>query len=370
MRILLTGGGTGGHIYPALAVADEIMRRHPQAEILYVGTKRGLESGIVPKKGYAFKTIEVESLPRKINPALFKAVAKALKGCREAKEIIRDFQPDVVLGTGGYVCGPVVLEAHSLKIPTVIHEQNAFPGVTNKLLARMVDQVLLNFASAEKYFKSGSPITVTGLPVRSEVLAVSREEGLAYFGLQKEKRTLLVSGGSRGAKSINFAMAKSYGALLQDENLQIIHSTGTKGYEETLEAIKSNGIRIEEYSDRVKILPYVDHMEYALNAADLTIARAGATNLAEIMACGLASILVPFPLASENHQKFNAESLVNVGAAEMILDKDLDEEVLVKKVKMLLEDEDLRLRMGNNSKAQYKEECLDMIVDLLEKYFG
>jgi len=299
---------------------------------------------------------------------LLKSLAKAAKGCREAKEVIKDFRPDVVLGTGGYVCGPVVLEAHALHIPTVIHEQNAFPGVTNKLLAKKVDQVLLNFDSAKQYFPAKSPIAVTGLPVRSEVLQVSREESAAYFGLDPNKKTLLVSGGSRGAKSINEAMAKSYQRLLEDEDLQIIHSTGTKWYEDTLRSIEEGGVDLSQYQDRVKIYPYVDHMEYGLRAADLTVARAGATNLAEISACGLPAVLIPFPFASENHQQFNAESLVNVGAAEMILDKDLTEVTLSETVSDLMSDDKKRKDMGERSKRQYNENSLQTIVDLLEKY--
>ena len=368
MRILLTGGGTGGHIYPALAIADALKSRYPQVEILYVGTKRGLESSIVPKHGYQFQTVEVESLPRKINLQLFKSLAKAAKGCKEAKEVIKNFRPDVVLGTGGYVCGPVVLEAHALHIPTVIHEQNAFPGVTNKLLARKVDQVLLNFDSARKYFPSRAQIKVTGLPVRSEVLQVKREESAAYFGLDPNKKTLLVSGGSRGAKSINQAMANSYRWLLKNDELQIIHSTGTKWYEDTLREIEASGVSLEKYQDRVKIYPYVDHMEYGLRAADLAVARAGATNLAEISACGLPAILIPFPFASENHQQFNAESLVNVGAAKMILDQDLTEITLSESIDELMKNDEKRKAMGEKSKHQYNKDSLQMIVDLLEKY--
>lgn len=368
MRVLLSGGGTGGHIYPALALADELKRRHSECEILYVGTAQGLEQKIVPQRGYELKNIQAEGLPRKLNTELVRSVSKAFKGLNEAREIIKDFKPDLVFGTGGYVCGPVVLSAHLLKVPTFIHEQNAMPGVTNKILSRFVDKVFVNFAESEKYFKCKDKIIVSGLPVRAEVLKTTHEEGLAYFNLDKNKPVLLVSGGSRGARSINKAMAQAYPALLKNSEVQIIHSTGRNGFEETKKMILEAGVDLHKYAERIRLEPYLEHMEYALAAADVTIARAGATNLAEICACGKPAVLVPYPLASENHQEYNARVLADAEAAVMILDKDLDKDKLTDAVLNILQDEQLLKRMSENSKNLAQKDSLKEIADFLEQY--
>ena len=286
MRILLTGGGTGGHIYPALAIAERLKELHPECEILYVGTQKGLENRIVPQRGIPFQTIAVEGLPRKISPALLKAVGRAAGGCMDARKIVKQFQPDLVVGTGGYVCGPVVLAARMRGIPAMIHEQNALPGVTNKILARFVNKILVNFQASEQYFVHKERICVTGLPVRQEVLHTERKAGLAYFGFSADKTTLLVSGGSRGARSINRAMAKAYPELVKHSGLQILHLTGAVDYEDTLHAIAAEKIDLKAYP-QIIVKPYLDEMQYGLAAADFCVGRAGATFLAEITACGL-----------------------------------------------------------------------------------
>ena len=226
MRVILTGGGTGGHIYPALAVAERLQQLYPNCEILYVGTNRGLEKDIVPKRGIPFRTIQAQGLPRKLSPALLKAVKESAGGCLQARKIVKEFQPDVVIGTGGYVCGPVVLAAKLQGVATMIHEQNAFPGITNKMLAHVVDQIMVNFEESKNYFVHKERVKVTGLPVRQEVLTAEKEAGLRYFSFSADKVTLLVSGGSRGARSLNRAMADAYPKLIQQPNLQIIHLTG------------------------------------------------------------------------------------------------------------------------------------------------
>ncbi len=368
MRVLLSGGGTGGHIYPALALADEIKRRHPECEILYVGTALGLEQKIVPSRGYALKNIQAEGLPRKINAELFRSVAKAFKGMGEARKIIKEFKPDLVFGTGGYVCGPVVLSAHLQKVPTFIHEQNAMPGVTNKILSRFVDKVFVNFAESEKYFNCKDKLIVSGLPVRAEVLETTREEGLAYFNLDKDKPVLLVSGGSRGARSINKAMAQAYQVLLAKSEVQIIHSAGRNGFAETKKMLAEAGVDLNKYAGRVRLEPYLEHMEYALAAADVTVARAGATNLAEICACGKPAVLVPYPFASENHQEYNAGVLADNGAAVMILDKDLNGDKLAAEVLNILNNEPLRKKMSEKSAELGKKDSLGKIADFLEQY--
>lgn len=364
MRIILTGGGTGGHIYPALAVAERLQQLHPDCEILYVGTDRGLEHEIVPKRKLPFRSIHAEGLPRKINPAFFKAIKNTAGGCLEAKKIVQTFRPDVVVGTGGYVCGPVVLAAKLLGVPTMIHEQNALPGITNKLLGRFVDGIMVNFAESKEYFVHKKRVVTTGLPVRQEVLTAEKSEGLRYFHFTPDKTTLLVSGGSRGARSLNRAMADAYKELVLHSDLQIIHLTGKADYEETIQAIENNGIAIADYP-QIVILPYLDEMQYALAAADFCVGRAGATFLAEITACGLPSILIPYPFAAENHQEYNAKALVDQHAAEMILDKELNGEVLCKAILQLYSDSEQRKQMANHSLKMGKRDALDQIVMLI-----
>lgn len=367
LRVLLTGGGTGGHIYPALAIAEKLKDLHPACEILYVGTQKGLEHRIVPKRGIPFRTIKVEGLPRKVSPALVKALGKAAGGYMEAKKIVKEFQPDLVIGTGGYVCGPMVLAARLSGVPAMIHEQNAFPGVTNKILARFANQIMVNFQASEQYFVHKNRIAVTGLPVRQEVLNTEHQAGLDYFGFSSDKTTLLVSGGSRGARSLNRAMADAYAELVQYPDLQILHLTGTTDYEDTKRAIASRKVRLEEHP-QVILKPYLDEMQYGLAAADFCVGRAGATFLAELTACGLPGILIPYPYAAENHQEYNAKALVDQQAAIMILDKDLTGKLLSQNILDLYQHAEKRLEMGKCAQQAGKRDSLDQIIQLVEQY--
>lgn len=369
MRILLTGGGTGGHIYPALAVAEGLREQYPDLEFLYVGTKRGLENTIVPKSNVPFTTITVEGLPRKISPALIKAGLKAMEGGLEALKVVREFKPDLVIGTGGYVCGPVIMAAKMCRVPSVIHEQNAFPGVTNKLLARVASLVLVNFAEARRYFVHPEKVVETGLPIRPEVLLTHRDQGIDFFGLDRAKQTLLISGGSQGSKSINGAVVGTYPKLLQHKNLQIIHLTGALDYDHVIASMQALGIEPANYPQLV-VKPYLHEMEYALAAADFCIGRAGATYLAEITACGLPAVLVPYPFASENHQQYNAQSLVDRGAAVMILDKELTKESLYTALEPLVENEQYCLEMAQRAAQAGSRDALDKIITLLRPFLN
>lgn len=366
MRILLAGGGTGGHIYPALAIAERLKELHPECEILYVGTEKGLESRIVPQRGIPFRTVAVEGLPRKLSPALLKAIGKAAGGCVEAKKIVKQFRPDLVIGTGGYVCGPVVLAAWMAGIRTMIHEQNAFPGVTNKILARFASVTMVNFQAAEQYFVHKKRIYVTGLPVRQEVLRTEKKAGLDYLGFSADKITLLISGGSRGARSINRAMAKAYPDLVKLDDLQILHLTGTLDYQDTLDAIAAEGIDLQAYP-QVLVKPYLDEMQYGLAAADFCVCRAGATFLAELTACGLPGILIPYPYAAENHQEYNAKALVDQHAAVMILDKELTGKRLYQNIMELYQQPEKRKQMAAHARNAGKRDSLDQIIQLIEQ---
>lgn len=384
MRVILTGGGTGGHIYPALAIGQAIQREWPDVELLYIGTSQGLENKIVPSTGIPFVTINVVGWQRKISLQALEAGWKAAKAVFKAREIINSFGPDLVIGTGGYVCLPVVWTAARKGIPTLIHEQNAKPGLTNRILSRYVDGLLLTFSSAAKYFSPAfkDKLYVTGLPIRSDILSVSKEEGLKYFGFSSADLTLVGVGGSRGARSINKAMVHVCSQLARQERedeprprinfekkrprVQIIHITGPTGYEAFLKELAAAGIDMGNCGNII-IRPYLHQMEYALAAADLCIARAGATFIAEMTAKGIPGILVPYPLAAENHQEDNAQSLVDLGAAEMILDKDLTGQFLLEKVEEIFFNEDNRMRMAKNSFLAGKREAIEKIIQVIKR---
>lgn len=366
MKAIVTGGGTGGHIYPALAVVRAL-----QAEgwdILYLGSKGGLESDIIPDNSIKFQEVDVAPLPRKITIKLISSVLKTTAGYIQARRYIKEYQPDLVFGTGGFVAGPVVLAGAVLKIPTLIHEQNVYPGFTNKILSKRVKAIALNFADAKKYFPDSTKAIykVTGNPIREVILKTDRITGLNNLSLKSYKKTLLVFGGSQGSMSINNAMLDVYKKYKDNSRIQIIHITGKKNYNIVMDKIKKAGIEIDKY-DSFKIMPYYSHMEYAYAAADLIIYRAGATGIAEITAKGLPSILIPYPYAAENHQEYNARNLEKHGAAVVILDSELSGQLLFEQIELLFDDEKKLKEMSENSKKLGNPEALNNIVQLIEK---
>ena len=337
MHILFAGGGTAGHINPALAIADYIKERHPDAKISYIGTPDKLESKLVPEKGYDFYTVEVSGFQRKINAKNIKrnfdAAVKAVTASKKAKNLLKELNPDIVVGTGGYVSGPVLREAAKLGIKTAIHEQNAFPGVTTKMLCGNADAVMLAMPEAEKYLKMKKKPVVTGNPVRTELLKMSRQEARKILGFD-ERPMILSFGGSLGARHINEACAD----LIEWHNgtgkFYHIHGTGKIGFEPMQNSLKEKGVTL---SDEIKILEYINNMDVCMAAADLVICRAGAITLGELAICGKPSVLIPSPFVAENHQYHNAMTLKRAGAAEIIEEKDLTGDSLIKTVSMLIE---------------------------------
>ena len=322
MRVIVSGGGTGGHIYPALAIAERILADMPGSEVLYIGCDNGLENNIVPTTSIPFKTISAKGLPRKLTPALAKSLFINSKGVVEARRYIKEFKPDLVIGTGGFVCGPTVLMACANRVPAMIHEQNAYPGMTNRLLASRVNKVMINYPEAARFFVKAKETVLTGLPVRDDIGKLSREGGCAKFGLDPAKKTVLITGGSRGARTINRVCALALTGILANPDVQVIFITGKAGYVETSLLLKDSDSSVLR-NERLCFLEYTHDMPYALAAADVVIGRAGATFLAEIAMCGLPGILIPDPDASDNHQQFNAQAVVDAGAGEMILDAEL-----------------------------------------------
>lgn len=350
MKVLFTGGGTAGHINPALAVAGYLKKKEPDTEILYVGNRGGMEERLVQRAGYDMAFITISGFQRKLTPQNikrnFQTVGRIFAAAAETKKIIKGFAPDVCVGTGGYVSGPVIWEAARMGVPCVIHESNAYPGVTTKMLAKSVKTVMLAVPDAKKYFDSGVNCVVTGNPVRGEVLAAERESSRKALGL--DARPLVLSfGGSLGASALNRAAAYMLAESAKKGDYQHIHGYGAHD-PAFLEEVKEFGLNIDE-SPQIRLLEYIDNMPQCLSAADLVIGRAGAMTLTEIEAKAKASILVPSPNVAENHQFHNAMALVSRGAAEIIEEKDLTGEGLWKKVEKILSDPARLRSLGENA---------------------
>lgn len=368
MKYLISGGGTGGHIYPALAIANEIKLKDKNADILYVGTEKSLESELVPKEGIKFKSIRVKGMPRKLNKDSFIALKELLIGLNQANKIIREFKPDIVIGTGGYVSGPIVYRANKNKVPTVIHEQNAFPGITNKILSRYVDKVAVTFQEAEKYFKFPERVVLTGNPIRREVLSIDKEKAYRDLSIDKNIPMVLSFGGSGGQKKLNDAIIQTIKDNELNKNLQIIHITGNRLYDDFMNELSRNNIKL---SKNVRVLPYLYEMPQALNIADLVITSAGAITMAEISAIGVPSIIIPKSYTAENHQEYNAKAFEKAKASIVILEKELKEDILNKTIYELLEDKTKLEDMSKNSKklgnANATIKIVEIIEDLLSK---
>lgn len=364
MRFLITGGGTGGHIYPALAIADEIKKTHPSAEILYVGTKKGLEAELVPKAGYNFNTIRVKGMPRKLNKNSLIALRELMLGLQDSKKIINNFKPDIVIGTGGFVCGPVVYMAKKKNIPAIIHEQNAFPGITNKILSRYVDKVAVTFDEAKKYFKYPDRVVNTGNPIRKEILEVNKIVAYNKLNILPNIPFILSFGGSGGQKKLNdcfYHIIKNYS---KDDNFQLIHITGKRFYDEFVRKLKDDKIIL---NPKIKVLPYFYDMPEALNIANLIVTSAGAITLAEISAIGIPSILIPKAYTAENHQEYNARLFEKNGASVVILEKDLTDEVLNNTIHSLINDKTKLHKMSINSRKLGKDNASRRIMVEIDK---
>lgn len=361
LTVVLTGGGTGGHIYPAVAIGRKLKELYPQVDIHYLGTPQGLEAELIPEEGWPFYRVSAAGLARKISFKAAKALVKTGKGYWQARGHLKRINPELVLGTGGYVCGPVVLAASRLGIPTLLHEQNAFPGLTNRLLARVANRVCVTFPQSASLFPAGTDIITTGLPIRSQIMNTTRQEGLAGLGLQEGFRILIV-GGSQGARSINQAMLEVYTELKDNKQINWLHITGPKAYEGYVRELEQQGIDLAQHGN-IRIMPYVYRMEEALSVSDLVIGRAGASFLAEIMAKGLPSILIPYPFASENHQEYNARALADGGAAIVIKEQELSGPVLAHQVKELVARPERLEAMAQAAGGLGKPNAVDLIIE-------
>lgn len=353
MKVIFAAGGTGGHIFPAIAVAKEIMERHSDGEILFVGTAKGLETRIVPENGFQLSLIDSAGLKNVGLKGKIKGLAILPKSFLEARQIIRQFRPHVVVGAGGYVSGPVLLMAAIMGVPTLVMDSNALPGFTNRQLARFVDKAALTFDVSLPFF--GKKGVVTGNPVRSEFFAVpAKQRGETFH--------ILIFGGSQGARAINNAMTEALDQLERfDGRLTITHQTGESDFERIRDAYAASKIA------NADVRPFISDMSEEFGKADLIISRAGATTCAELAAAGKASMMIPLPTAADDHQRKNAEALEANGAAKMILQSELNGESLAAEIARLIEDPDAITKMEIAARAMGREDAAEKTADLIEE---
>lgn len=365
MKILFACGGTAGHINPGLSVAAAIRQRYPDAVIRFAGNPDGMEARLVPAAGFDFVPFRAMGIQRRLTPyniyRNFKSVGLLLTAERRAAKVIEAFEPDIVVGTGGYVSGPIVLKAAKLGIKAVTQEQNAFPGVTTKLLAKHVDKVLLAVEKAKEYLPEGAKWTVTGNPVRPDVLTASRQEARSRMGIPDNQLCLLSFGGSLGAQRVNEAVADVMAWHAASGQIRHIHATGQYGVELLPRLLEERKVDYKS-NPNLDIREYIDDMPACLAAADLVICRAGAITLSELQAAGRASILIPSPNVAENHQYHNAMVLVDRGAALILEEKDLTGQKLTGMVRELARDRDRLRLLGENAKKMAITDANDKIV--------
>ncbi|MBI3753337.1 MAG: undecaprenyldiphospho-muramoylpentapeptide beta-N-acetylglucosaminyltransferase [Deltaproteobacteria bacterium] len=362
MRIVLTGGGTGGHLFPAIALAEEFKARDRDCRILFIGASSGIEKEIVPKYGYPLELLDIEGFKGRGLSHKVSAGLKAAMGVLTAKKILQSFQPDRVVGTGGYSSGPVILAARLLRVKTAILEQNAVPGLTNRILGRVVNKIFVAFEQSKKFFPGGRVI-FAGNPVRREIIGSRRVPSGRGQG-SKDKFTILVFGGSQGAKAVNtaFSDALEYLADIRD-SLNIIHQTGDADYQTVKEMYERKGIKAELFA-------FIDDMAKAYSMADMVICRAGATSIAEITALGLASILMPYPFAANNHQEINARSLAGKGAAIIMRQDEIIGDALANVIRKFYESPEELKKIREKAKAFGKPNAAEAIAESIIKLVG
>lgn len=346
MTVLFAAGGTGGHLYPAIAIAEEVRRMDPSARIEFAGTERKIEARVVPQKGYPFHAVWISGFSRSLRVSNLLFPLKVIVSLVQSFFLILRLRPTIVVGTGGYVCGPVLFAASMLGVPTVVHESNSYPGVTTRLLAARVSRVFTTFEVTKRWLSPKSVTELVGNPTRAELSAMSRADGAAFFGLSPERPTLFAFGGSLGATSINTAMPQLVLEAVTN-GWQVLWQTGETDWQ------AASTVPVHP---SVKVMKYVDRMDCGYAAADLVISRSGATTLAELTRLGKPAILVPYPHAAANHQELNAQAMVEAGAAVMIKDADLSDR-LIPEVRALMNDHAARTAMGYKSVALGKPDA-------------
>jgi len=359
MKVVIAGGGTGGHLFPGIGVAQELLDRSLAQDVVFVGTERGIEARVIPREGFPIRYLRAEGFVGKSALGKVKALFLFALAFVGARRIIRSIRPDIVIGVGGYASVPTVLAARVMGVPTLIHEQNSVPGLANRLLSRCADTIAVTYQESIAYFPDHKTY-LTGNPVRKQMAKKSIDESLAVFPLQRSLSTIFVFGGSAGATSINRGVVEALNYLYDlRHSIQFLHQTGEKDHEKVTDAYRRLGFA-------GVVVPFIYQMAEAYSVADLVVCRAGATTLAEITALGKAAILVPYPHAASNHQEHNARKLVDMGAARMIRDREVNGEGLASQIRELLANRPLRVDMERRAAAFGRPDAAEKIVQLAQ----
>ena len=373
LRAIIAATGTGGHINPGIAIANKIKEKEPGSNIIFIGTGRNLDRDLIPRAGYELKTIDAHGLERKLTVQNVKNLIATYKSINMAKKIMQDFKPDVLIGTGGYICVPTVLAAKKIGVPVILHESNAFPGIAVKLFKKKADKILVGFEDAKKRLDNRENIEVVGNPIKLKKNNLSDAEKIKIInniGLKADKPIVLVFGGSQGAQSINKSLLEII-VNKKNKDYQIIWAAGPEQYEKIKTKLEEVNMNIENI-DNVKILSYIYNMEEVMNICDLVVCRSGAMTITEISVVGKPAIFIPFPFATENHQEYNAKVLENVGAAKIILDKDLNSEILSNTINGIIQNRALMNKMGENANKiavkNVEDRIYEEIVKTVNKY--
>ncbi len=361
-RIVIAAGGTGGHLFPAVAIADELKKMNADTDILFIGAAGKIEEKVIPNRGYKLKTVQVAGFKRSLSPKNLGSFLKLKKAIKESKKYLKDQNPEIVFGTGGYVSGPALWASSNMGIPSVIQEGNYYPGITVKLLSKKMDKVIVNFEGTKKFLKRQDNIEFMPYPVRENLKKYSKEEACQFFKLDSKKKVLFILGGSQGAHSINKVVKDNIHKLFK-QDIQMLWQTGEKDYENIINMI--NGLSGN------KIFKFIDDIDYAYSAADLVLCRSGISTVMELAFFGAASLFVPYPFASENHQEKNASAIVEKNAAEMLLDNDIESR-LVDKILSLMNNEirlsEMRANILKLADRKAATKIAELLIDIAAKH--
>ena len=371
MKVIISAAGTGGHINPGIAIANKIKEKNPKAEILFIGTNRGLENDLVPRAGYELKTIDVYGLKKEFSLTNLKHIIQTIASRNDVKKIFDEFKPDLVLGTGGYICGPVFSVAVSRKIPTVLHESNAYPGKAVKMFSKKVDCILVGFEDTKSKLEGCKNVVVTGTPTKVRKIDVPnqrKKEILGEIGIKNDLPIVLIFGGSQGAQKINESVTELI-KLKKNEDYQIIWATGPKQYDIVKENFEKENLYINNLKN-VKVVPYIYNMEELINISDLLVCRSGAMTITEVSIVGKPAIFIPLPSMSANRQEDNALVLKKIGAAKMILNKDVNGKILSEEIKDIIHDkfelEEMGKIAGTIAPSNVEEKIYEEIIKILK----
>ena len=362
MKVIFAGGGTGGHINPALSIAGYAAGRDENFEALFIGTKKGLEKKLVPKSGYDIEYIDIEGFSRKNMLKNIKVLKKLYDSEKKCKKIIQEFKPDFVVCTGGYVSGPVAMAAGKLKIPALIHEQNVYPGLTVSAAEKYVDYVAVSFEETIKHMNNSPKCVYTGNPVRQEIISANKEKSRQQLGISGDKPVVLIFGGSLGSDRINEAVVDMLPKLKEEKSFRLIFGTGDRNFERVMDIIKEREIELD---DDIKVVPYIDNMHLVMSAADLAVCRSGAITVSELAVLEKPSVLIPSPNVVRNHQEQNAREVESKGGAVVLPEAELSGDSLYKIIKDTVSDKALLSHMSESLKVLKKTDANEEIYKLM-----